>query len=71
MGSSKSEVGDSSATESRAGGGTASETDSENHSSLPPRDSIPFSKGDKVLAFHNLQIYDAKVLLFSFPLFLF
>ncbi|XP_024930442.3 protein MRG1 [Ziziphus jujuba] len=63
MGSSKSGVGsDSSATESGgADCGTSGETDSDIHNSLPPSDSIPFSKGEKVLAFHNLQIYDAKV----------
>ncbi|KAE8100117.1 hypothetical protein FH972_018044 [Carpinus fangiana] len=65
MGSSKTGVTDSSATESD---GAITKTDSDmdidddGDRDYPPNtDSCPFSEGEKVLAFHNLCVYEAKV----------
>lgn len=62
MGSSKTGATDSSATESDI---TKTETDMEidgDDGDCPPdTDSCPFSEGEKVLAFHSVRIYEAKV----------
>jgi hypothetical protein len=72
MGSSKTGVTDSSATESD---GAVTKTDSDvdidddgdcDFDCPPNTDSCPFLEGEKVLAFHNLCVYEAKVLSFLF-----
>lgn len=62
---------DSSATQSDS---SATKTDSDmidgedEEVSAPSPDSCPFSEGEKVLAFHETQIYEAKVLIFTHAL---
>ncbi|KAL7245317.1 hypothetical protein ACSBR2_000608 [Camellia fascicularis] len=61
MGSSNAGVTDDSATISD---GSTTETDidiRDSVDSLPSPDSSPFSEGEKVLAYHKLKIYEAKV----------
>ena len=47
------------------------DADSDTDDYPPLSDSCPFSEGEKVLAYHNLRIYPAKVLFLSFFLFSF
>lgn len=54
---------DESATESSGTATTKSGSDADRDDESPPDlDSSPFAEGEKVLAFHNCQIYEAKVL---------
>ncbi|KAK6938631.1 MRG domain [Dillenia turbinata] len=69
MGSSKSEV-DSQNSSSTHSGDDATTVDGKIHLESPPppppSDSCPFVQGEKVLAYHNQQIYPAKVLKIEF-----
>lgn len=63
MGSSKTGATDSSATESDITKTDPDmEIDGDDGDCPPDTDSCPFSEGEKVLAFHSVRIYEAKVL---------
>lgn len=74
MGSSKtsSEFSDDSATETQYDSSSRTHTDNEidddtaAHDPNPSFDSAPFSQGDMVLAYHNVRLYEAKVLCTQF-----
>ncbi|KAI4321503.1 hypothetical protein MLD38_034873 [Melastoma candidum] len=64
MGTSKDEPVDDSETESYGAAAKKSDTEDEpdEHAALPPpRESCPYEEGEKVLAFHSLQVYEARV----------
>lgn len=66
MGSSKTGASDPSATESDITKTDSDmEIDADNGDCPPDTDFCPFSEGEKVLAFHKVRIYEAKVISLS------
>lgn len=71
MGTSNMELNDDSATQSDEATKTDADSDTEktetdDDQSPPSPGSIPYEENERVLAFHNLHVYEAKVI-FSFP----